>query len=60
MSKGEVGSCSGYNYIVLFAGGNYATNGVIGIFTSADSKEDKMNIVRGINWYRSEKGWPLI
>ena len=41
----------GWSEFAILAGGDFAAGGIKGIFTRADSEEDKEEIKKGIKWY---------
>lgn len=62
ITYGYLGTAAGFPKSILLKGGDAAANGVSfrpkgiykglqGIVISADSQEDKANIIKGINWY---------
>ncbi len=63
ITYGYLGTAAGFSQSILLQGGDAAANGVQlnlkgvydgvkGIIISADSQEDKCNIIKGINWYK--------
>ena len=53
ITYGYLGKAMGYTEFELISGGNYAAGGVTGIFTGADSEDDKKNVRLGIKWYEA-------
>ena len=51
MIYGYLGTAAGFSVLELLAGGDFAAGGIEGIFTRADSAEDKIAIVAGVLWY---------
>jgi len=51
ITYGYLGSAASMSEFELIAGGDYAAGGIEGIFTGADSEEDKAAIRTGITWF---------
>lgn len=51
ITYGYLGKAIGYTEWELLRGGDYAAGGVTGIFTGADSEDDKRNVRLGVEWY---------